>query len=288
MIHAMNPMDPANMISWVEEAPEDQREFREAVHVILSAITHDPELRGSMVMKGGILMGIRYHSPRFTSDIDFSSKSPLSELDPETIRKKLDSGMAVASTRFDYDLDCRVQSCKVNPPNRPEASFPSIELRIGHAYKGTAKHQRLMQGQSPSVVSIDLSLNELILEVENLNIDGGDGLRAYSLNDLVAEKIRSLLQQVVRNRFRRQDVYDLNLLLAQERERMDLPAILECLRNKASSRGIDVGVDSLDHPEIRERAKEEYHTLADEVEGSLPDFDAAYENLIRFYKSLPW
>lgn len=276
------------MISWVAEAPESQREFRQAVHVILSAITHDPELRGSMVMKGGILMGIRYRSQRFTSDIDFSSKSKLSDLDPETIRKKLDSGMALASSGFDYGIDCRVQSCKVNPPNRPEASFPSIELRIGHAYKGTAKHQRLMQGQSPSVVSIDLSLNERILEVENLRINEGGGLCAYSLNDLVAEKIRSLLQQVVRKRFRRQDVFDLHLLLSNERDRMDLAAILKSLKEKSSSRGIDVGMDSLENPDVRLRAKEEYHTLADEVEGPLPDFDAAYENLVRFYKSLPW
>ena len=284
----MNPMDQANMISWVEEAPESQREFREAVHVILSAITHDPELRGSMVMKGGILMGIRYRSPRFTSDIDFSSESQLSDLDPETIRKKLDSGMAMASTRFDYDIDCRVQSCKVNPPNRPEASFPSIELRIGHAYKGTTKHQRLMQGQSPSVVSIDFSLNERILEVEDLRIDGGDGLHAYSLNDLVAEKIRSLLQQVVRKRFRRQDVFDLHLLLSNARDRMDLAAILKSLKEKSSSRGIEVGMDSLENPEVRLRAKEEYHTLSDEVTGDLPNFDEAYQLLIVFYRSLPW
>lgn len=284
----MNPMDPADMVAWVGDAPENQTEFREAVHVILSAITRDPDLRDSMVMKGGILMGIRYRSPRFTSDIDFSSEAGLADLDPETIRKKLDSGMALASTRFDYDIDCRVQSCKVNPPNRPEASFPSIELSIGHAYKGTSKHQRLMQGQSPSVVSIDLSLNERILEVDNLRIDGGESLCAYSLNDLVAEKIRSLLQQVVRKRFRRQDVFDLHLLLSNERDQMDLTAILKCLREKSLARGIEVGIDSLENPEIRLRAKAEYHTLSDEVAGQLPDFDEAYQLLIALYRSLPW
>lgn len=284
----MNPMEPADMVAWVGDAPENQSEFREAVHVILSAITRDPDLRDSMVMKGGILMGIRYRSPRFTSDIDFSSEAGLADLDPETLRKKLDSGMALASTHFDYDIDCRVQSCKVNPPNRPEASFPSIDLRIGHAYKGTTKHQRLMLGQSPSVVSIDLSLNERILEVDNLRIDGGEGLCAYSLNDLVAEKIRSLLQQVVRKRFRRQDVFDLHLLLSNERDQMDLAAILKSLREKSLARGIEVGIDSLENPEVRLRAKAEYHTLSDELAGQLPDFDKAYQLLIALYRSLPW
>ncbi len=284
----MNPMEPANMISWVEEAPENQLEFRQAVHIILSTITRDPDLNGAMVMKGGILMGIRYWSPRFTTDIDFSSTRSLAELDPETIRKALNSGMALASAGFDYDIDCRVQGCKVNPPNRPEASFPSIELRIGFAYKGTPKHERLMQGQSPSVVSIDFSLNERILEVERLQIGEEDFLSTYSLDDLVAEKFRSLLQQVVRNRFRRQDVYDLNLLLAQEEQRMNPAMILNSLKEKAASRGIEVSINSLENPEIRRRAQEEYHTLADEVAGQLPDFDTAYAHLIRFYRSLPW
>lgn len=115
-----------------------------------------------------------------------------------------------------------------------------------------------------------------------------DFVRAYGLNDLIAEKFRSLLQQVSINRFRRQDVYDLNLLLAGERDRADPAAILNSLKEKAGSRGIEVRPESLDDPEVKRRAKEECHTLADEVAGRLPDFDAAYAHLIGFYRSLPW
>ena len=162
----------------MEKSPLGQREFREAMHIILSAITNDPELRDSMVMKGGILMGIRYRSPRFTKDIDFSTTLSLKELDPERIHRTLDANMALVSATLEYDLDCKVQACKVNPPNRPDASFPSIELTIGHAYKGMPKHRRLLQGQSPSVVSIDFSMNERILEVETIEIGKGESLRA--------------------------------------------------------------------------------------------------------------
>lgn len=284
----MEPMNPVGIEAWVSEAPEGQREFREAAHIVIAAVTRDQGLGGPMVMKGGILMGIRYHSPRFTTDIDFSSALSLEEFEPETIRRLMDSGMARVSAEFDYDLECRVQGCRVNPPNRPDASFPSIELKIGHAYKGTPKHKRLMQKQSPSVVSIDISLNERILEVDDMRIDAGGILRIYSLNDLVAEKIRSLLQQVVRNRFRRQDVFDLNLLLTSCRREMNRDAILTSLREKAGSRGIEVGPDSLDDPEVKRRAFEDYHTLANEVAGPLPEFEDAYAGLVAFYKSLPW
>jgi Nucleotidyl transferase AbiEii toxin, Type IV TA system len=276
------------MDTWVNEGPENQREFREAVEVVVAAVTGDPDLGGFMVMKGGLLMGIRYHSPRFTTDIDFSSSLSLSDLDPERIGRLFDTGMARASAKSDSNLECRVQSLRVNPPNRPDASFPSIELKIGYAYKGTPKHRRLMQGQSPSVLSIDLSLNETIVEIEALKIDGQDILRAYSINDLVAEKIRSLLQQTVRNRYRRQDVFDLNLLLNLRSDGIDRNAVLQSLKEKSRSRGIEVRPDSLDDPEVKRRAFKDYHTLANEVSGPLPDFESAYDGLLAFYRSLPW
>ncbi|MBC7980293.1 MAG: nucleotidyl transferase AbiEii/AbiGii toxin family protein [Armatimonadetes bacterium] len=284
----MNPADPSNIATWVEESPPGQREFREAVHIILSAITNDPGLRNSMVMKGGILMGIRYRSPRFTKDIDFSTTLSLKELDPGKIHRTLDVNLALVATDLEYDLDCKVQGCKVNPSNRPDASFPSIELTIGHAYKGTPKHRRLLQGQSPSVVSIDFSMNERILEVENLEIGKGESLRAYAFVDMLAEKFRSLLQQVVRNRFRRQDVFDLAMLIERRVGENEKTLVLKSLIEKALSRDMKIGRDSLDDSEVKRRAKADYHTLADEIEGELPDFEMTYEKITTFYRSLPW
>ena len=54
----MEPTGQSNISAWVNGAPVDQREFREAVHVVLATITNDPELRNAMVMKGGILLAI--------------------------------------------------------------------------------------------------------------------------------------------------------------------------------------------------------------------------------------
>lgn len=258
--------------NWVETAPAEQRELREAVHVILRSISRSSFLRAEMVMKGGILMAIRYHSPRFTTDIDFSSNQPLSHVDVEMVRAEMDSNLAVVSQELTYGLDCRVQSCGINPKGRPDASFPSIELKIGHAYRGTPKHKRLSRGQSSSVVSIDFSLNETILAVE----------------DLVAEKLRSLLQQVVRDRFRRQDVYDICRLLEQPMGDEKKAKILRSLIEKSTSRDITPNKKSISEAEVKRRAKKDYLTLADEVEGELPDFEASYALVVEFYESLPW
>ena len=66
-------MNEVDVSGWVEQADVPQRRFREAVHIILDAIGQSRSLQTKMVMKGGLLMAIRYASTRFTRDIDFST-----------------------------------------------------------------------------------------------------------------------------------------------------------------------------------------------------------------------
>jgi len=276
------------MEAWVDAAPHAQQELREAVHVILASISQSALLRAEMIMKGGILMAIRYRSPRFTTDIDFSSCHSLEKMGTEEVRREMDAVLPLVSQQLPYGLDCRVQSCGINPKNRPGASFPSIELKIGYAYRGTPKHKRLLRGESSTAVSIDFSLNETILAVEDLAIKDTAGILTYALTDLMAEKLRSLLQQVTRDRYRRQDIFDLCQLLEQPISSREKAAILESLKEKSASRGITPGPESLSDDEVKRRSQRNYQTLADEVEGVLPDFDSSYNRLVEFYKSLPW
>lgn len=241
-----------------------------------------------MVIKGGILLGIRYHSPRFTKDIDFSTTGNLATMSVEDVRVAFESSLVQVIEELDYDLDCKVQSCKVNPQNRPDANFPSIELKIGHAYKGSPKHKRLQKLQSPSVVSIDFSLNEKILGVESLKLGSSGTINAYSFADLVAEKFRSLLQQESRDRYRRQDIFDLSKLSELEISEYERRSILKSLIEKSRARGIEPQRDSLDNAELKRRAQADYHTLDDEIDGPLPEFEATYEVVRSFYQSLPW
>lgn len=279
---------PHDIAAWVSQAPSDQRELRQAVHTVLAAIAQDAHLRAGMIMKGGILLAVRYHSVRFTRDIDFSTAMKLSEVDPDELHKRLDASLRLTVEVLDYDLDCRVQGCKVNPPNRPNATFPSIELKIGYAYKGTAKHRRLLQHQSPSVLSIDYSLNEAISKTDEVVIGLDQSVNAYPFAELVAEKFRALLQQVDRNRYRRQDVYDLALLSRLPRNESTEAAILDSLIIKARARQIEPRRESLNDEEVKRRAAAEYPTLKDEVPGELPDFEVAYAEVVTFYKALPW
>ncbi|BBC23204.1 nucleotidyl transferase AbiEii/AbiGii toxin family protein [Pseudanabaena sp. ABRG5-3] len=287
----MSEIEEYDIKDWVEEASTtSNKEFRQAVHTILSAIASDSNLKANMILKGGILLAIRYKSHRFTKDIDFSTERQLGgEITEDGVRKSLDSSLAQMVEELDYDLDCRVQSSKLQPKDS-KSTYPSIRMTVGYAYKGTPQHKRLLSLQSTNTVSIDYSLNEATLNIEDLKLNLKEGILAYSLTDLIAEKYRSLLQQVSRNRSRRQDVYDLNLLVERlgDIDSFERRKILNSLIFKSKARGIAPDINSFENPELKSRAQKDYHTLKDEIEDDLPDFDELFQKVADFYRSLPW
>lgn len=278
---------------WIEEPSLtlDDLEFRQAVHTILASISEDENLRVNMVLKGGILLAIRYQSQRYTKDIDFSTHKTTTELSPDVLIGNLESSLAYTIEKLGYGLDCRVQNWQQRPPSKAAPTFPSIRIKIGYAYKGSRKHKKMLAaGGSPSVISIDFSFNEKTPNIESFSIESGTDLLVYSITDLIAEKLRSYLQQKERNRFRRQDIYDLHMIIREiatfdEKEK---EIILNSLLTKARSRGIEPTRESFSDEGLRERAQKDYHTLADEISGELPDFDEGYKAAVEFYKSLPW
>lgn len=271
---------------WVLAAGPHQKEFREAVHIILMAVAGDADLQQMMIMKGGILLALRYGSSRFTRDIDFSTPLKNGQVDLAMIRKKLEGALALAVDGSDYGLDCRVQKMRLNP-DRVDASFPGVEMTIGYAYSGTRKHRTLLRSNCTDVIAVDLSLNEPVHAVEEMPVDGNT-LRIYGFSEAVAEKYRALLQQEEKNKFRRQDVFDLNILISESIESAEQATILASILEKSHARDIDARRDSLDNPELKRRAKAEYATLADEIEGELPDFEVTYSKIKSFYEKLPW
>lgn len=77
-------------------------------------------------------------------------------------------------------------------------------------------------------------------------------LLAYSLNDLIAEKYRAILEQVERNRERRQDVFDLGILI--RKPGLKPAEIVNSLISKCEFREISPKFDSISNPEIKERS----------------------------------
>jgi predicted nucleotidyltransferase component of viral defense system len=274
---------------WVNQN-SDYRTFRQAVHTILIAIAGTPFLQTSMIMKGGVLLALSYSSPRYTKDIDFSTATKRSSFDIDDFRQQLEASLLDTVETLEYGLDCRVQSCTQHPKNE-DATFPAIKVSIGYAYKGSPAHKRLQAGNATTVIRIDYSLNEPVEETELFELEEGNVIHTYSLVEMVAEKFRALLQQEVRNRFRRQDIYDLHYVLSDHPLRDDphtKARILERLIEKSRIRDLPVDPNAMSNPEIRRRSEAEYNKLAPEIEGDLPPFGEVYDLVEAFYRALPW
>lgn len=285
-----NSIEALDLHAWVERAPDDKRLFREAVHILLTAIGTSVALRTQMVMKGGMLMALRYDSSRFTKDADFSTRDKYAKGDEAALLAELDAQLTFANEQLPYDVFCRRQKAEIRPA-RSDANFPTLSLSIGYAPRSKPREfQRLLVGQEPRVVEIDYSYNEAVLDVEVLHLTDGKTLNAYSQINLMAEKYRSLLQQPSRRRNRRQDIYDLALLLhgSNPLNGAEQSRLLEFLISSARARNIDPHVHSLRDPQVRAMSSEGYDTLEPEIEGDLPPFEEAYQVVKAFYEGLPW
>ena len=93
-----------------------------------------------------------------------------------------------------------------------------------------------------------------------------------------------------RNRIRRQDLYDIFVVLEQGylASNADKAVLLATMREKFRDRGVPCDPNTILDPEIAERCRREYARLADEIDRPLPEFEGALRRVTSFYRSLPW
>ncbi len=276
---------------WVERAPSNDTALaqREITQIILHAVSSVPQLAHNLYLKGGILMGLVYKSSRQTTDIDFST-SPTYQPTHQTaseLREQLNSVLNQVASDLGYtNTVLNVQTIREHPRNRyPNAEFPALQMKIAYAERNSHQERQLKVNQASSTVGIDITFKEKTSQVQILELDSGATLLAYSLTDVVAEKFRALLQQGKRNRYRRQDVYDLDILTGMPE--IDTDSIYKCLIQKCENRDICPTRNSMDDPEIKRRAGSKWNSLETEI-GKLPDFEECYGRVSDFYRRLPW
>lgn len=283
-----------NIAEWVERAKADPVAYleRQATEVFLSTLAITKPYSCHVFLKGGILMGVVYGSPRQTGDIDLTTIIDPQPGIAEKLAEALDLNFPRAAAELGYpDLMCRVQSKKYFPKGEafPKNDGPSVKLGIGYAIRGSRQETLFRRGRSPHKLDIDISFKEPVGAIQVVNSGStASGFRAYSLLDLIAEKLRALLQQEKRNRYRRQDIYDLHTLIRHfdldddEKERLR-----QLLLRKCEARGITPEQGSLSEPEVFRRAREDWDSMKLEI-GELPDFDECFADVDAFYRSLPW
>lgn len=281
-------MEEIDLFRWVETASGNVEQNR-VVHILLHGIGSSDGLRTTMIMKGGNLLGIRYSSTRYTGDVDFSTAQKFKDFGQDAFEKELNEVLIAAAGELGYTLRCWVQKTTIQP--HAEGTFPTLQVKIGYADLHNPKDQKIVAlGVSSKVLRIDYSFNEATYNHEIIKLSNDSKILAYSIIDIVAEKIRSVLQQIVRGRNREQDIYDLwYLLTSYTFSATQKYEILSSLKKKSEGKELDdyLYVGALATPEIKERSSERYGDLKDTVK-ELPDFEDAYFVVQKFFESLPW
>ena len=281
-----------NLSAWIAEAASDvaKHNQRQITTIILNAVAMVDFFHGNLVLKGGTLLAIAHGSQRQTSDLDFSARADPGEF-AATFTDVMNRGLDRARAHLGYvQWRCRVQGkLKLRPRNFSSDRFPAIETRIGYARAGSADEKHLLAHNCTNVIDVEVSFRESIIETEEVRLLAGSNLlEVYSVNEVIAEKFRAYLQQGIRNRRRRQDIYDIAFLLEQHGEEgMDRTLILRALHEKCAFRNVPVDPARINDPDLIDRAKSEWHSMELEL-GELPAFEVCFAAARQFYLSLPW
>lgn len=278
---------------WVEGARNDPNllRARQVTEIVLTAIGLTPTLKNGLVLKGGTLMAIAFRSSRVTGDVDFSATIEPDGFE-ELLRAELNPALERAARQLRYlDIVCQIQGIKKKPRalNFEEYQFPALDVHIASAKRGTPEEARLRNRQALNVVRVEISFRDQVYAFQELSLNGaGVAVNSFAITEIIAEKLRALLQQIDRNRYRRQDIYDIAYLLERfSISEADKANIFSVFQEKCRTRGIVPMIESITNEEVVRRARQDWGTLEAEV-GTVPPFDTQYEMVRIFYESLPW
>jgi predicted nucleotidyltransferase component of viral defense system len=284
------PTEFETLTTWATEAgfPQEEARRRYAQYLVLTSITVVAPLRETLVFKGGNALDFIWSPNRSTLDLDFSIDHTVQtyESTAQSLEQLLTTGLSVTGQRHNAHLAVNSIQPKTIPSHH---TFITFLANIGYALPSDSSlKQRVARGlKSPRTIPIEISINEPICAATTVSLgDPSQPLRISTLDDIVAEKLRALLQQPSRNRNRRQDVLDLALILRNHPE-LDPQPIATYLIAKATARNILVTKSAFHHPEIAERAAKDYEQLRTTARTTFIEFEDAFSAILAFTDSFP-
>jgi predicted nucleotidyltransferase component of viral defense system len=251
----------------------------------LNAMYSLDDVRQSFVFKGGTALKKCYFPDyRFSEDLDFTLLDKDFVVNDSFIKEIIKIATLQSGIQFYF------QKQKLQKSEDEEQGY---EIKI--KYWG-ADHKPNQQPLPPSrwqtAIKLDISFSENIFVLpEQKQIFHGysdrtkisEIIMVYSLNEIMGEKLRSLIQ---RNRPR--DIYDIDYLskhLPQE----NFPLIKEILYSKAKDKNITIsGVsDFVNNKKERSNKHAWQSSLGEHLPvGKLPDFDNVYSNIEHFIEKI--
>lgn len=285
----LHPRQFADIHVWAAEYGLNLADARErfAQFAILSAISDSETLRSTIVFKGGNALDFVWSPNRSTKDLDFSLDPQAGgfELGIDGLRDALVPPLGRVGARL--QMAFQINGIRRNPPGA-EKTFVTYQARIGYALPDQdGLKRRLGEGRpSPQIVPVEVSINEPICGSTDIVLGTSEQkLRVSTVEDIVAEKLRALLQQPVRNRSRQQDLLDIALIV-RERASLDRGKVANFVQRKSASRDVDVSKAAFHNPEVANRARRGYNDLASTTRRVFIPFEEALALLLAFVNGL--
>ena len=210
-----------------------------AIGHLMAAIAHEPAVADSLVMKGGTALKKLYFGDyRFSEDLDFSAESgPRGAALEGVLGAVANRAQDALSARGPFEVSIERALYRDPHPHGQE----SFAFRIQFPW----------QRRPLCLVKLEVTVDEPILLsptfrpiVHGYGEELTGAVRAYCLEEIVAEKLRALLQNEARRaergwvRPRYRDLYDLWRILGNPLAAVDRAAVRRILPDKCSVRGV--------------------------------------------------
>lgn len=241
----------------------DQAEKDYIILWVLWGLAHSGLAKHGWAFKGGTcLRHCYYEGYRFSEDIDFSCKpgGDNLEISVKLLQKTADKVQEESGIRL-----------MVKQPQTIPGDF-QIEIPLEYS-RGGPRRQGLPQ------VKVHLTFDEPILNtpvVCSIKPRYSDlsafKVHSYTKKEIVAEKLRSLLQQQ-KKWPRPRDLYDLWYMLCQSRERFSWSELFPMFQEKCRARGIKPDISGLTSAKLKEWNEKAWRDRLGPMIKNLPDLD---------------
>ncbi|MCP4168855.1 MAG: nucleotidyl transferase AbiEii/AbiGii toxin family protein [Chloroflexi bacterium] len=246
-----------------------QAEHEYVMLCALDALTHTPPLSGNLCLKGGTALRLGYFEDwRHSVDLDFTV---LPDVSKELLRAELSIWFENVETIHDVKMTLR------------DYHTANGAIRMRARFEGPLRH--------PSRLLFDLTLDEPVLltpEQRPVVINHFPDLRPqvlmYQLQEILAEKLRSILQ-----RGKARDYYDTWRLLREQGDAFDMPDSRRLLDKKCLHIGMKAPeLSDFFQPLLLQGASVYWSQdlLGQTPEGTLPAWNMVIDDLADLIDSL--
>ncbi len=249
---------------------------------ILAGVGQVPSLSDTLVFKGGTALKKCYFGDyRFSEDLDFSGLAgvPKGDAMNRLVIEACDAAVRLLDEYAPVEIVCEPYTEREPHPGGQDAF--TIRARLP------------WQNHPQTRAMIEVTVDERVLRpVERRKIihEYGERLdteiQVYSLEEVVAEKLRAILQQANMferrgwSRSRARDYYDLWRVLGTYKDRMDLTNFRSLLHEKCAVRGVAFGApEDFFHDRMLSYVGDTWEQSLGPLVPGLPSFETVINSL---------